>query len=253
MALPIALQMYTLREAAANGYEAVVRRVAEMGYAGVEPAGFPGTTAAEAAKLYQSLGLQVAGIHFGMPTAEKKNELIDLLGTLGTKRFGCAYLPPENFETVDNIKRVSDQLNEAAQFASENGLHFYYHNHWFEYKTLEGGQKVHKLLLEYLDPAVELEIDTYWVKTGGEDPTTVVEEVGKRATLLHIKDGPADNKDSPMVAVGDGTLDWHSIIPAAKSAEWLIVELDRSAGDMFEAVEKSVQYLINEGLGRGRQ
>ena len=253
MPLPVALQLYTLRDAAANGYEAVVRRVADMGYAGVEPAGFPGTTAAAAAKLYQSLGLQVAGIHFGLPTAEKKGELLDLLGTLGTKRFGCAYLPPENFATVDAVKKVCDQLNSAAQFATENGLNFYYHNHWFEYKTLDDGQKVHKLLLQHLDPAVELEIDTYWVKTGGEDPTTVVKEVGNRATLLHIKDGPADNKDSNMVAVGDGTLDWHSIIPAAKSAEWLIVELDRCATDMFEAVDKSVKYLIKEGLGRGRQ
>jgi sugar phosphate isomerase/epimerase len=253
MPTPIALQMYTLRDAAAaNGYEAVVRRVADMGYAGVEPAGFPGTTAEAAAKLYKSLNLQVAGIHFGLPTAEKKNELIDLLGTLDTKRFGCAWLPPENFETVDGVKRVCQQLNEAAQFASENGLKFYYHNHWFEYKSING-QPVHKIMLENLNPDVELEIDTYWVKTGGSDPVEVLKEVGSRATLLHIKDGPADNKDSPMVAVGDGTLDWHAIIPAGTSAEWLIVELDRCATDMFEAVDKSLKYLVKEGLGRGNQ
>ena len=44
MTAPIALQLYTLRQAAAErGYEAVVRQVAEMGYAGVEPVGFPGS------------------------------------------------------------------------------------------------------------------------------------------------------------------------------------------------------------------
>lgn len=252
MSTPIALQLYTLRDAAANGYEAVVRRVAEMGYAGVEPAGFPGTTAEAAAKLFQSLNLQVAGIHFGLPTPEKKNELLDLVGTLGTKRFGCAYLPPENFETVDGVKRVCDQLNEAAQFASENGLKFYYHNHWFEYNSIDG-QPVHKIMLENLNPAVELEIDTYWVQTGGADVLSVLKDVGSRATLLHVKDGPADAKESPMVAVGDGVMDWHSIIPAAKSAEWLIVELDRCATDMFEAVDKSIQYLVKEGLGRGNK
>jgi sugar phosphate isomerase/epimerase len=253
MPAPIALQLYTLREAVErDGYEAVVRRVADMGYVGVEPAGFSGTTPAAAAHLFADLGLQIAGIHAGLPTDEKKGEILDLVGTLGVKRFGCAWLPPENFETVDGVQRVCEQLNEAAQFASENSLRFYYHNHWFEYRQIDG-QPVHHIMLQHLNPDVELEIDTYWVKTGGEDPVTVLKEVGNRATLLHVKDGPADDKDSPMVAVGSGTLDWHSIIPAASSAEWLIVELDRSVSDMYEAVQNSYTYLVNEGLARGNR
>lgn len=252
MPTPIALQLYTLRDAAAQDYEGMVRRVAAMGYVGVEPAGFPGTTPAAAAQLFKSLGLQVCGIHAGLPTPEKKNEILDLVGTFGLKRFGCAWLPPENFETIAGVKRVCGQLNEAAAFARENGLRFYYHNHWFEYKQVEG-QPVHKVMLENLDPDVELEIDTYWVQTGGANVVEVLQAVGKRATLLHIKDGPADNKDSPMTAVGDGVLDWHKIIPAGSSAEWLIVELDRCATDMFQAVEKSYQYLVSEGLARGNK
>lgn len=250
MPLPIALQLYTLRDEAAKDYTRVVNKVAEIGYAGVEPAGFPGTTAEAAGKLYKSLGLEVVGIHAPLPTNEKKNEVLDIVGALGCKRFGCAYLPPENFQSVDGIKRVCDQLNAAAAFAEENGLKFYYHNHWFEYGTVDG-QPTHKIMLQHLDPKVELEIDTYWVQTGGADVLEVLTEVGSRATLLHIKDGPADNKDSNMVAVGEGVLDWHKIIPAGKSAEWLIVELDRCATDMTEAVAKSYQYLVKEGLGRG--
>ena len=60
MTAPIALQLYTLREAAArDGFESIVRTVAKMGYVGVEPAGFPGTTAEEAGKLPDALAVMV--------------------------------------------------------------------------------------------------------------------------------------------------------------------------------------------------
>ena len=37
---PISVQLYSLRDEAAKDFKAVVRRVAEIGYKGVEPAGF---------------------------------------------------------------------------------------------------------------------------------------------------------------------------------------------------------------------
>ncbi|MGC8781906.1 MAG: sugar phosphate isomerase/epimerase family protein, partial [Anaerolineae bacterium] len=76
----------------------------------------------------------------------------------------------------------------------------------------------------------------------GVDPVQAIREAGPRATLLHIKDGPANTTD-PMVAVGEGVMDFPAILKAASYAEWLIVELDRCATDMAEAVAKSVRYL----------
>ena len=85
------------------------------------------------------------------------------------------------------------------------------------------------------------------------DPAKVVKELGPRAPLLHIKDGPAV-KDEPQVAVGDGVLDFPRIVQAAEGAvEWLIVELDHCGTDMMEAVEKSYQYLVKGGLARGNK
>ena len=75
-------------------------------------------------------------------------------------------------------------------------------------------------------------------------------ELGARAPLLHVKDGPA-KQGEPMVAVGSGSLDIQGIVRAG-SAEWLIVELDECATDMFEAVEASIRYLEDSGLGVGR-
>ncbi|MCK5328239.1 MAG: sugar phosphate isomerase/epimerase, partial [Candidatus Latescibacteria bacterium] len=81
----------------------------------------------------------------------------------------------------------------------------------------------------------------------------VVRELGVRAPLLHIKDGPC-TKEAPMTAVGEGVVDFRSIVEAAgETAEWMIVELDRCATDMMEAVATSYTYLIEEGLARGNK
>ena len=58
-------------------------------------------------------------------------------------------------------------------------------------------------------------------------------------------------KDMPMVAVGEGTLDFDAIAQAS-AAEWWIVELDECATDMLEAVRKSYAYLTTKGLAVGK-
>ena len=104
------------------------------------------------------------------------------------------------------------------------------------------GRYAYQVMLELLDPGIQLEIDTYWVQTGGVDAVKAIQESGKRATLLHIKDGPATTTE-PMQALGTGAIDIPALLKAATHAEWLIVELDRCATDMAEAVAKSVKYL----------
>jgi sugar phosphate isomerase/epimerase len=100
-------------------------------------------------------------------------------------------------------------------------------------------------MLENIDPEVNFELDTYWVKVAGVDPVSVLKEMGSRARLLHMKDGPGI-KGKPNVAVGQGVVDVPAILKTAEgSAEWLIVEFDRSATDIMQAVEESYQYLAS--------
>jgi sugar phosphate isomerase/epimerase len=152
---------------------------------------------------------------------------------------------------MDLIKQTCDLFNQAQAVADENGMTLGYHNHWWEFRRIED-RYIYQVMLEYLDPAILFQIDTYWVQTAGVDPAQVVKELGPRASLLHIKDGPAVERE-PQVAIGDGVLDFPAIIQAAgDTAEWLIVELDHCATDMLEAVEKSYRYLVREGLARGK-
>jgi sugar phosphate isomerase/epimerase len=98
---------------------------------------------------------------------------------------------------------------------------------------------------------VFFQIDAYWVQTGGQDPAEVVARLGDRVQQLHMKDGPCVRSE-PMQALGRGDMDYGQVLRAATNLDWLIVELDRVAGDMMEEVAESAAYLAGSGLGELR-
>ena len=252
MTTPIALQLYTLRDLLAQDYEGTIRKVADLGYLGVETANVFGESPAVAAKLFGELGLTVPSAHSQLPLGEHKQEVLDTMAALNCKRLILPWQPPELFQSVDGIKQVCEALNEASAVAKPHGIQVGYHNHWFEYGQVEN-RRTTDIMLEHLSPDVFLEVDVYWVQTAGENPADMVRRLGARAPLLHIKDGPCQ-MDAPMTALGEGVVDVPGVVAAgAGSTEWLIVELDRCATDMLEAVDKSYHYLIGKGLAHGNK
>jgi len=250
MTAPIALQLYSLREKAQGDFEGTVRMVAEMGYVGVEPAGYPGSTPEAAGKLFRELGLLVPSVHTRLPLGEDRNAVLDEMAAIG-----CPVIisgkGPGDYDTLDRIKATCDLFNEAAAVAREAGLRLGVHNHWWEYVEVEGVYP-YQVMIERLDPDILCEIDTYWVQTGGCDVAQVLQEMGDRSPILHIKDGPCVAKE-PMTAIGAGVMDFPTIIAAAGAVpQWLIVEQDRTAGDMVADVQASYDYLVGNGLARGR-
>ena len=216
MAAPIALQLYTLREAAAqDGFETIIRKVADMGYVGVEPAGFPGTTPEAAGKLFKELGLVVPSAHVALPVGDAVQEVIDIMNAIGST---CIVTGkgPDDFDTVAKIEATCDLFNEASANAEAAGMSFGIHNHWWEYLQVEG-KYFYEYLLDRLDPAITFEIDTYWVKAAGVDPVGVVARMGARSPLLHIKDGPAV-REKAMTAIGTGVMDFPAIVKAGGQA-----------------------------------
>src|SRR6185503_13188454 len=207
---------------------------------------------ASAAKLFSELGLTVSSAHSALPLGDQKQEVIDTMSALHCKRLIVAWQPPEKYKSLEGIKSVCDSLNQGAAVAKANDLQLGYHNHWFEYELL-GNRIPIDVMLEHLDPDLFLEVDVYWVQTAGQNPAEVVRRLGSRAPLLHIKDGPCEI-EAPMTALGEGVVDIPGVVAAgAGSAEWLVVELDRCATDMMEAVRKSYRYLIEKGLGGGNK
>jgi sugar phosphate isomerase/epimerase len=255
MPAAIAVQLYSLRDALKEDFEGIIRQVAEMGYVGVETAGVYGESPAYATRLFEELGLQVCSAHVGLPLGDRKTEILETVAALRCTNVIVPWLHPDEFTSEDKIKAVCDRLNEGAAVARENGLTLAYHNHDWEFRAAEslGGKTPFEVMLSYLDPSVQFEIDTYWVKVGGSNPVQIVRECGDRAALLHIKDGPLD-KEQAMLAVGTGAMNFPPIVAAGEgNTRWLIVELDRADTDMVEAVQRSYTYLTENGLAEGKK
>ena len=243
MKAPIGLQLYSVREYLTQDFAGVIKSIAKMGYNGVETAGFPeGLEPKDAKKIFDDLDWKLAGAHSPLPLGDNKQQVLDTLEAIGCPHLVSPWMDPDYYSSEDKMKGLAEIFNQAYPVAAENGMKFSIHNHDFEYATLNGSPAIYTLI-KYLEPGINFELDTYWIKVAGVDPAKVVTKMGERSPLLHIKDGPATKKGD-MTAVGDGVIDVPAIIKAGEPiTEWLIVEIDRCATDMMEAVGKSCQYL----------
>ena len=247
--IPIALQMYTLREQAAEDFVGTVRRVAEIGYAGVEFAGYGGLSAAEMKALLDELGLKPAGSHVSLQMLENElDSVIDYSLEIGNPYVVCSFLPPDRRQDEASLRATAESLNRIGAACKERGLRFCYHNHAFEFQTFDGKYAL-DILYETTDPElVRAEVDTYWVQFAGLDPAELIWRHSERVTLVHLKD--MDPQDRSFAEVGEGVLDWEAIFAASEAAgaEWYIVEQDRCKRPPLESVRLSLDNLRAMGV-----
>ena len=236
------VQLHTLREELARDLDDTLAFVAGCGYAGVETAALHGRSAAAFRSVLDANGLAACSAH-AMPFGEGAERAFDDAATLGAPLVVVPFAHPDRFASTASVAALADELNTACAFAQSRGLRLGYHNHFWEWRVLEAGGTAFDALVARLDASVELEIDIYWAKTAGRDPSAEIAKQGARVTRLHLKDGPADKPESPMTALGEGVVDLRSAMKAARHADWMLVELDQCAGEMREAVRRSAEWL----------
>ncbi len=252
----LGMQLYSVRKQIEKDFDATMERVAKIGFVGVETYALPAHVELDhAAKVFKRVGLQVLGMHVELPVGEKREEALKLAAAYGCDRVIYPGWPEgDKYKDLDAIKKMVDTYNETAAFMKSRGLRFGLHNHWWEFEKTAGFAPF-EYLLEHLDADVFFEIDTYWVKTAGRDPAAVVKQFGKRAPLLHIKDGPAvkGEKSFAQVPAGDGVMNFGAIAKAGgENTEWMIVEFDEYDKDIFDGLAKSYRYLASKKYATGR-
>jgi len=254
----LSVQLYTVRDQIKTDIPGTLKRVRDIGFNYVETAFWPdGVSVQQAASYLKDAGLSVSSSHIEIPIGDHKKIFLETAAAYNCKRMIWHGWPEDKrYSSVDGTMELISIYNQAAAFAKSNGLQFGLHNHWWEYRNKVGGRFVYELLLENLDKDIFFEVDTYWVKVAGQDPAAIVKRLGDRAQLMHIKDGPAKWDDNlpkdvpePMTAVGKGTQNFPDIVKAADgNTEWMVVEMDKTAGDVFVALKESYDYLIKNKL-----
>lgn len=238
---PLSVQRYTVREALEADLDGTIDKLAAIGFERVEPYNFAATTEVLAAALQRN-GMTAPSGH--APLLDGDRDLIfEAARTLGMGTVIDPFVDPERWNSEEAIVQTAQALNEVAALGAEYGITVGYHNHWWEVATDFGGRTGLEVLADNLDPLVVLEVDTYWVAVGGQDPQDLLGKLGDRVRFIHIKDGAVDKNNKSQVAVGSGRMDIPAVLEAAASVEVGVVELDDSAGDLFQALEESLRYL----------
>jgi sugar phosphate isomerase/epimerase len=245
---PIAVQPYTIREALSKDYAGALKRVAEIGFKGIEIGPPPeGMTIARQKDLLDTLGLQVVGCHAGFNTLDfDVNTIADYLEEVNGGKFVAISL---RFDSRNDLLEKSKKMNQIGAQFKKRGITFLYHNHDWEFVKFNGEYALDILLRETDSELVQTELDTYWIKKGGEEPAAYLSKLKGRAPMLHIKDMEV-GEDQFFAEIGEGIIDFAAIAKVAEEigVQWMIVEQDQSRRDPFDSLQISYNNLVKLGF-----
>ena len=219
MTLRIGLQLYAVRRALAESIPNTLQEVSRLGFRHIEAAnhhaatddgiGF-GTPAGELRRMLDDLGLRVIGCHVNpLDRPDRMAAILDYQQEIGNDQIGCdiEFYPPGD---LDYVLRRAEFFNGVGRLCADRGMRFYYHNHYQEFQLVDG-RPVYELILANTDPdLVFVEMDTYWVYRGGQDPIEWMRRYPERVILLHQKDFP-DSAGEPL-NLYDGVVDVNGTI-----------------------------------------
>ena len=242
----IGLQLYTVRSMMAEDVRATLELVAAIGYREVEFAGYFGHDPATLRGWLDGLGLTAPAAHVGLDelTPPQIGDTIEAAAVLGHRWLVLPWIG-EEFRTADGYRRLADSLNEAGDTARGAEMRVAYHNHAFEFDTVDDGgdpRTGYDVLARSLDPAlVDLEIDFHWSAAAGVDPMELIAAHPGRFALCHLKDIDAQGR---MADVGAGEIDWPAIFARSEEAglRHYLVEHDNPA-DPAASIRASHDYL----------
>ena len=269
MALPVAVQLYTLREEMKVDMRATLEKVKALGYEGVEFAGLFGKTGEEVRDMCQEIGLVPLSAHVPYVDMVEDITILETYKTIGCKYVVVPYLKEEHRPGTDAFAEVIENIKKIGAAANELGLTLLYHNHDFEFIKLDGKYALDILYEEVNATLLQTELDTCWVNVGGEVPADYIKKYAGRCPIVHLKDfygeksedmyeligleatAPKRPGNFEFRPVGSGVQDFPAILKASEEsgATWVVVEQDKATMGLtpIESVEKSREYLRTLG------
>jgi len=245
--IPIALQLYSIREDCARDLKGTLEAVAKMGYEGVEFAGYYDRSAEDLRKILEDLGLKVAGSHLRIDTllGDELKKTVEFNRILGNKYLIVPSLPREMRVSKDAWIKAARLMNEISEKVKPEGMQVGYHNHAVEFTPING-ELPWDIFFEEAKPDVIMQLDTGNAMSGNLTADEVVNIIRKypgRAVTVHLKEFSATNKKA---VIGEGDMKWEEFFKACETVggtEWYIVEQESYAYPPLECVKKCLENL----------
>ena len=269
MALPVAVQLYSVRDDMKEDMRSVLERVKSRGYDGVEFAGLFDKNPEEIKKMCDEIGLVPISAHVPYVDMVKDINILKAYKTIGCKFVVVPYLIPEHRPGTEMFAEVIENIKKIGAAAKELGMTLLYHNHDFEFMKLDGKYALDVLYDEVSADLLQTELDCCWVNVGGENPAGYIRKYAGRCPVVHLKEFYGEKSDDmyeligiDKVApkrpsnfefrpVGSGVQNFPEILKAAEEsgATWVVVEQDNPSMGLtpMECIAKSREYLKTLG------
>ena len=237
------LQLYSLRHEIALDAEGTLRRVAGLGFDGVELAGDYGWTASRWRQVLDEAALMAISAHTGLEALEGDLPARVAFGrAVGLNTLVVPALS-KALQTTAGYHETARRLNALGRRLADEGFTLAYHNHAFEFARLEptGPLCGMDLLLSETDPAlVHFEFDTFWLEYAGRHAVDFIRRHSARIVSIHAKD--FRKRDREDVPAGAGDVDFPALLPLCRANSWPVI-LEYESAHALEAVRRGAAYL----------
>lgn len=254
----IAAQLYTLRDFTTTRVDFIesLKELKTIGYHEVQLSAVgcmngsnPEVTAKDCRAILDDLQVSAPLTHRGWDEIkDRTDECIEFHKTIGAELVAIGSIPGEyRSEGLDGYRRFVDDAEPAIAKLKAAGLFFAYHNHAFEFERMgPEGERPFQAMVGRGSPDFLFEIDTYWVVHGGIDLLELIQGLQGRIPMVHLKDMNPFGNEIRMTPVGEGNLNWPSILAALQESGTYLgaVEQDDCYGrDPFDCLKSSLDYL----------
>jgi sugar phosphate isomerase/epimerase len=271
MSFPVALQLYSVRDAMAEDFAGTIKAVKEMGYDGVEFAGLFDKTPSQVKKIVDDCGITPISAHVPYDDIIKNpDKVISDYAEIGCKFIAYPYAVEERRPGAALFDETVEGMKKIAAVAKKYGITMLYHNHDFEFKKVGDVYGLDLLYSSLTPDELQTQLDTCWVNVGGEDPAKYIIKYSGRAPVVHLKDFHMSGKGKPaklyqLIGIDDGAQDkaeeeafgfrpcgygvqnFPEILEACKKAgtSWIVVEQDQPSLNKtpMECAKMSVDYI----------
>jgi sugar phosphate isomerase/epimerase len=269
MSLPIALQLYSVRDDLEKDFKGTLRNVKSLGYDGIEFAGLYGHKPAEIKEILKDIGLVSVSAHVPFTDLIADPEkVIREYAEIGCKYVVIPYLTEAYHPGAEKFNEVIEGAKILGIVAKDLELVLLYHNHDFEFKKINGEYALDILYKSVPADLLQTEVDTCWVNVAGQNPSAYLRKYSGRSPLVHLKDfvmpGKKPEKMYDLIGISDGkkgedaesfefrplgqgVQNFTEILKACTDigASWVIIEQDEpSMGKTpIECAEMSIKYI----------
>ena len=229
--IPLALELYSLRDDLPKDVPGVLSDVAKIGYQAVEFAGYHGYSAVDLREILDDLGLQCAGTHTSLDSVsdDQIEKTAEFMAILGSPFLIVPGVGKEYQGTRDGAMRLAEKLSQASKTAAEFGARVGYHNHMWEFEPLPGGTTTMEILATNTPPEVVLQVDSGNLQESGTDPIEFMQTWSRRMATVHIKPYVKSEDDFNRYFIGEDDSNWPAILDAINpdNTQFIIVEQER--------------------------